>query len=127
MAAQQMGHLLHNVKAERSGRPAKIGLISKDSIEYVEPDQIIMCEASSNYTVVYLEDGRQRVISKTLKEFEEMLTPFGFFRSHNSYVVHLKHVREYVKTDGGYLVMKNKFKAPVSKNKKEQLLSLLSV
>lgn len=127
VAAQQMGQLLHNVKAERSGWPAKIGLISKDSIEYVEPDQIIMCEASSNYTIVYLEGGLQRVISKTLKEFEEMLTPFGFFRPHNSYVIHLKHVREYVKTDGGYLVMENKLKVPISKNKKERLLALLSV
>lgn len=84
VAVQQMGQLLQNVKAERSGWPAKIGLISKDSIEYVEPDRIIMCEASSNYTIVYLDDGPQKVISKTLKEFEEMLTPFGFFRPHNS-------------------------------------------
>ncbi len=123
----QLNQLIKNVQAERNGHPGKIGLISKESIEYVEPEQIVLCEASSNYTIVHLEDGGKRLISKTLKEFEEMLEPFGFYRPHNSYVIQLRRVKEYIKTDGGYLVMKNKQRVPISKNKKEQLLALLSV
>jgi two-component system LytT family response regulator len=65
------------------------------------------------------------VISKTLKEFEEMLIPFNFFRPHNSHLVNLNHVREFIRGDGGYLVMENKMKIPVSKNKREELLGLL--
>lgn len=118
--------LLNNVEAERTGKSGKIGLASKESIEFVEPSEIIVCEASSNYTIVHLQDGTQKVISKTLKDFEDMLLPFGFFRPHNSYLINLSMVNEYVKADGGYLIMSNKLKIPVSKNKKEQLLSKLS-
>lgn len=127
LPTDQLNQLIKNVKAERSGLPGKIGLVSKEAIEYVEPEQIVLCEASSNYTVVYLADGSKRLISKTLKEFEEMLAPFGFYRPHNSYVIQLRQVKEYIRTDGGYLVMKSQQKVPISKNKKEQLLTLLSV
>lgn len=127
VSAIQMNHLLQNLQAERNGRPNKVGLISKESIEYVDPDQIILCEANSNYTQVYLTSGSKRLISKTLKDFEDMLMPLGFFRVHNSYVINLAHVKEYIRSDGGYLVLKNQFKVPISKNKKEQLLELLSV
>lgn len=127
VSAIQMNHLLQNLQAERNGRPNKVGLISKESIEYVAPEEIILCEASSNYTQVYLAGGSKRLISKTLKDFEDMLLPLGFFRAHNSYVINLGHVREYIRSDGGYLIMMNQFKVPISKSKKEQLLGLLSV
>jgi two-component system, LytTR family, response regulator len=54
-----------------------------------------------------------------------MLIPFNFFRPHNSHLVNLNHVREFIRGDGGYLVMENKMKIPVSKNKREELLGLL--
>lgn len=126
LSSLQMEHLLQNVRAERNGRPGKVGLVSKESIEYVDPAQILLCEANSNYTLVHLEQEKPRLISKTLKEFENMLMPYGFFRTHNSFVINLKHVKEYVRSDGGYLIMKNKTKVPVSKNKKDELLTLLS-
>jgi two-component system LytT family response regulator len=127
ISSHQMDQLFSNVDAERSGRPGRIGLASKDSIEFVDPAIIILCEASSNYTIVHMDDSPQKIISKTLKEFEELLQPFGFFRPHNSFVINLSQVTEYIKADGGYLLMKNKMKVPVSKNKKDQLLSLLAV
>ncbi|PHN05425.1 LytR/AlgR family response regulator transcription factor [Flavilitoribacter nigricans] len=126
LSSMQMDQLFQNVRAERNGRPGKVGLISRDSIEYVDPEQIILCEASSNYTLIHLMGEPTRLISKTLKEFETMLQTFGFFRAHNSYVINLAHVKEYVRSDGGYLIMKNKVKVPVSKSKKEELLMLLS-
>ncbi len=51
-----------------------------------------------------------------------MLVPFNFFRPHNSFLVNMNEVREYVKSDGGYLVLKNKQKVPVSKSKRERLM-----
>ena len=101
-------------------------MASKESIEFVDPNEIIVCEANSNYTNVYLAEGRKRVISKTLKEFEEMLTQFDFFRPHNSHLINLGRVKEFIRGDGGYLVMENKMKIPISKNKREMLLQLLS-
>lgn len=124
--AEQIEALLNNVQAERKGKRGKIALTSRESIEFVDPQDIIVCEASSNYTTVFLTDGRKRVISKTLKEFEDMLVPFDFFRPHNSHLVNLDMVKEFIRGDGGYLVMENKMKIPVSKNKREELLQLLS-
>jgi two-component system LytT family response regulator len=120
--AEQIDTLLANVRERKRGR---IALASKESIEFVDPQDIVACEANSNYTNVYLSEGKKRVISKTLKEFEEMLTPFDFFRPHNSHLINLNHVREFIRGDGGYLVMENKMKVPVSKNKREELLHLL--
>jgi len=123
--SEQINVLLDNVGENRRGKRGKIALASKESIEFVDPFDIIACEANSNYTNVYLNEGKKRVISKTLKEFEEILTPFDFFRPHNSHLINLNHVREFIRGDGGYIVMQNKMKVPVSKNKREELLQLL--
>jgi two-component system LytT family response regulator len=119
---EQIDVLLSNVKESRKGNRGRIALASKESIEFVDPNDIIACEANSNYTNVYMCDGKKKVISKTLKEFEEMLTAFGFFRPHNSHLINLSRVREFIRGDGGYLVMENKMKIPVSKSKREELL-----
>ena len=119
----QIASLLQNLKSESStGRPDKITLATKESLELVAPEEITYCESDSNYTMVYLKDGRKKLISRTLRDFEEMLTKFNFFRPHNSFLVNMNEVREYVKTDGGYIVLKNKQKIPVSKSKREGLM-----
>jgi len=124
--SEQIDLLLNNVQAERKGKRGRIALASKESIEFVDPNDIIVCEANSNYTNIYLVEGRKRVISKTLKDFEEMLLQFDFFRPHNSHLINLGRVKEFIRGDGGYLVMENKMKVPVSKNRKEELMQLLS-
>jgi two-component system LytT family response regulator len=124
--SEQIDLLLNNVQAERKGKRGRIALASKESIEFVDPNDIVVCEANSNYTNVYLVEGRKRVISKTLKDFEEMLVQFDFFRPHNSHLINLGRVKEFIRGDGGYLVMENKMKIPVSKNRKEELMQLLS-
>lgn len=124
--SEQIDALLNNVQAERKGRRVRVALASKESIEFVDPHDIILCIASSNYTEVYLTNGTKRVISKTLKEFEDLLAPYDFFRPHHSHLVNLNRVREFVRGDGGYLVMENKMQVAVSKSKREELLTLLS-
>jgi two-component system, LytTR family, response regulator len=123
--SEQIDVLLNNVHAEKKGRVGKIALASKESIEFVDAPEIICCEANSNYTNVYMSEGRKRVISRTLKEFEDMLSPHNFFRPHNSFLVNLNQVREFIRGDGGFLVMENKMKIPVSKSRREELLALL--
>lgn len=119
----QITSLLQNLRAEaETGRPEKITLATKESLELVAPEEIVYCESDSNYTMVYLTDGRKKLISRTLRDFEEMLTPFNFFRPHNSFLVNMNEVREYVKTDGGYIVLKGKQKIPVSKSRRERLM-----
>jgi two-component system LytT family response regulator len=122
---EQMQALFENVRAEKRGLPGKIALATKESIEFVEASDIVCCGSDSNYTMVYLTGNRKRLISKTLKEFEDLLTPFRFFRPHNSHLVNLDRVRELVRGDGGYLVMENEMKIPVSKNRREGLMEVL--
>jgi two-component system LytT family response regulator len=124
--SEQIEVLLNNVQAEKKGKVGKIALASKESIEFVDPQQIICCEANSNYTNIFLVDNRKKVISKTLKEFEDMLSLYQFFRPHNSFLINLRRVNEFIRGDGGYIVMENKMKIPVSKTKREELMELLA-
>jgi len=124
--ADQIEVLLDNVQAEKKGTIGKIALASKESIEFVNAMEIIYCEANSNYTNVYMTDGKKKVISKTLKDFEELLSGHHFFRPHISFLINLTRVKEFIRGDGGYLLMENKIKIPVSKNKREGLLTLLA-
>lgn len=123
ISSEQLKVLFSNIK-EDNDAPIKIALATKESIEFVQPHEIIACEADSNYTRVFLADGRKKLISKTLKEFEELLGEHHFFRSHHSHLVNTNHIKEYVRTEGGYLLMSNKLSIPVSRSKKEEVLRL---
>ena len=103
----------------------KIALATKESIEFVDPDEIIACSSDSNYTMIFLVGDRKKIISKTLKEFEQLLTPYGFLRTHYSHLVNVNHIKEYVRADGGYLLLTNNKEIPVSRNRKEDLLKMI--
>lgn len=122
---QQIELLFRNIQLEQTGKPGLIALATKESIEFVEPDEIVLCASDSNYTMVHFRDGRKKLISRTLKEFDLMLNKYHFFRPHHSYLVNLRQVKEYIRTDGGYLLMRNKMTIPVSKSKREDFLRLL--
>jgi len=123
ISSKQLDVLFSNIRKDGKSS-GKIALATKESIEFVLPDDIVTCSSDSNYTIVYLKDGRRKLLSRTLKDFEELLTEFNFFRTHHSHLANLNHVREYVRSDGGYLVMSNKMNIPVSRSKKEELLNL---
>ncbi len=120
--SSQLEVLFSNIKEEQRGRPGKIALATKESIEFVSPEEIVVCSSDSNYTMIYLESGRKKLISRTLKDFEELLSGYSFFRVHHSHMVNLQHVREYIRSDGGYLIMSNQLKLPVSRSRREELL-----
>ena len=110
-----------------AAKPAstKIALATKESIEFVLPEEIILCSSDSNYTMIYLTNGRKKLISRTLKDVEAWLLPHGFYRAHNSHLVNLRHIKEYVRADGGYLLLSNGNSLPVSRNRKEDLLKMI--
>ncbi|MEO1262820.1 MAG: LytTR family DNA-binding domain-containing protein [Bacteroidota bacterium] len=100
----------------------KIALATKERIEFVNPDDIILCSSDSNYTNIFLTNNRKKIISRTLKDVEEWLAPHGFFRAHHSHLVNLQHIREFVRADGGYLILSNGKTLPVARNRKDDLL-----
>ena len=103
----------------------KVIIHSQEELAIIEIDDIISCEASSNYTIFHLKEDRQLVSSETLKHYDELFQDRGFFRTHHSHLVNLSFVKSFVKIDGGYLVLKNGTELPVSVRKKEQLNKIL--
>jgi two-component system LytT family response regulator len=118
----QLKVLFSNIQEEQQGRSGKIALATKESIEFVFPEEIIVCSSDSNYTMVYLQNGRKKLISRTLKDIEELLSGHQFFRVHHSHLVNLTHVKEFMRNDGGYLIMSNQMSLPVSRSRREELL-----
>ena len=99
----------------------KIVLKTSESIHVIEVKNIIRCEADINYTHFHLENGQRLLVSKTLKEYAEMLVPSGFFRTHQSHLVNLEHVLRFDKGEGGHLVMDDDSIIPVSTRNREAL------
>jgi two-component system LytT family response regulator len=116
---QKISTLLSNLEKLK-----KIILKTSESIHIVNVRQIIRCQADVNYTTFYLEGGETLLVSKPLKEYDELLSGAGFFRTHQSHLVNLEHILRYDKKDGGYLYMDNKSMVPVSIRKKEELFRL---
>jgi two-component system LytT family response regulator len=102
----------------------KIALPSAEGLDFVVPTEIVRCESQSNYTNVYFTTRRKVLVSRTLKEIEEMLQGHGFYRVHHSHLVNLNSISRYVKGSGGYLVMEDKAEVPVSRSRKDGLLAL---
>lgn len=104
----------------------KIVLKTSESIHLVEVDSIVHCESDKNYTVFYIYEKPEIIVSRTLKEYEELLSEYGFFRVHQSHLVNLSFIGHFDKRDGGFLVMKDGSKVPVSSRKREYLIEKLN-
>jgi two-component system LytT family response regulator len=102
--------------------PDRIALHTQDKIHFIEVEDIMRCMADGNYTRFYLAGGISLLVAKTLKDYDRLLSAADFLRVHQSHLVNMKHVKEYIKTDGGYLVMQDGMKIPVSTRKKTEVL-----
>ncbi len=102
----------------------KIVLRTTESIHIVHLKNIIRCEADVNYTTFYIDTGVKLLVSKTLKDYSDLLEPSGFFRTHQSHLVNLEHILRYDKADGGHLVMADDSIVPVSSRRKDELFKL---
>lgn len=106
-------------------RMKRIILRTADSLQIVEVGDITRAEADSNYTHFYLSGGRHIIVSRTIKEFDAMLSSSGVIRVHQSHLVNLISVDRFMKHDGGYLLLKDGTSIPVSPNLKKKVLEAL--
>jgi two-component system LytT family response regulator len=104
----------------------KIALNTSDGLQFVKPEQIIRCESLSNYTKIYLKSNQKITIAKTLKEVEETLLGYNFYRIHNSHLINLDHIEKFVKADGGYVLMTDGEHITVARNRKEGFIEKFS-
>lgn len=118
----RLQHLMQNLRAT-SSENYKLALPTSDGLFFVRVSEIIYCEASSNYTEIYTEDGKKHIVSRTLKEYDEMLADHNFYRIHNSYLINLNLIKKYIRGEGGSVIMTNGKSLDVSKRKKEGFLA----
>ena len=122
---KNIGLLLENIQ-KKPGGFKKIALSTSDGIHLFEIKDIIRCESEDNYTKFYIKNHKPVLISKTLKEYEELLKDQDFERIHQSHLINLNELRSYIKKDGGFVVMSDESQLPVSQRKKERLQEMIS-
>jgi two-component system LytT family response regulator len=118
-------HLLQETINKPDVLPSRISLHSQDRIMVVDIDQIIRCEADGNNTRFVLNTGEKLFVTRTLKQFDQILERHQFIRVHQSHLVQFRYIQEFQKKDGGYLKLKNGDLIPVSVRKKAEVLALL--
>jgi two-component system LytT family response regulator len=100
----------------------KIILKTTENIHLVDLHDIISCESADNYSIIHTHSGERILVSKTLKEYDELLSDCGFFRVHKSFLINVGHIKRFEKQDGGQIVLTNDMKIPVASRKREELL-----
>ena len=121
---KQMKVLEENLRPA-ANRNKKIILRTAESIHLLEVGSIICCDSDSSYTTVHTVEGDKVIVSRTLKEFEEMLTECGFYRVHKSYLINLVHIKRFDRQEGGYIILTNGLKIPVASRKRDEMLAML--
>ncbi len=111
---------------EQLSTTRKIALPTSDGVSFVNVDQIVRCESDSNYTYIFLQSGEKIVITKTLKQIEESLADYPFYRVHQSHLVNLNHIVKFARDSGGYLIMSDKSNITVARQRKDGLMELFS-
>lgn len=119
----QVENLLDQVNQNNVNK--KIILRTQESIFLIDIQDIMYCESDNSYTTFYLVDGRKIVVSKGIKEYEQMLSVYHFFRSHQRYLVNLNHMIRFDKADGGAIILRSEDSIPVSTRRKQALLDVL--
>jgi two-component system LytT family response regulator len=116
--------LLHNL-AVSNPQESKICFPTSEGFDVVKSSNILYCQADSNYTFVHVENEPTLCVSKTLSDIEAMLPKNQFFRIHKSFLINVNHIKKYIKTDGGSVLMQNGDILDISRRKKQEFLDFL--
>ena len=125
--ASQQTALLQNMLTNMQDTAAnfRLAIPFKEGVHFIRPTEILYCEGVSNYTRFHTEDGKQYLTSKTLGDYEDLLEPYNFIRSHKSYIVN-KNAIAYIDNDG-FIVLKNSARIEVSKRRKAEVMKLMKM
>ena len=124
LLTQQLQLLMQTFR-EAPSTGNRIALPTLEGLQMVTIDTILYCIASSNYTTFVMKDKKKLVISRTLKEIEEMLEDRGFLRVHHSHLVNISEIEKYIRGEGGTVLMTDGTELDVSRSRKEALLKTL--
>jgi len=116
--------LLENIR-KKTEDFKRIVLSNSDGMHVFEIKDIIRCEGDDNYTRFFIQNKKPILISKTLKEYEELLSPHGFQRIHQSHLINMSFVKSFIKKDGFFVLLNDGSTLPISQRKKDKFLSVL--
>ena len=116
----------HGLSQRTKNANQRIALPTAEGIHFVQMTDIIQCESLGSYTKFHLVGSKPIVVSRLLKEYEEILDNYFFFRVHQSNIVNLEHIKRYVKGDGGQVWLSDNTEVEVSRRRKDEFLALLS-
>ena len=125
MLKEQVSQLAQHTQP-KSVLPEKIALTTAEGLVFKKIRDIVRCESDRMYTVVVMADGEKLMVSKPMGQLAEILEGQDFFRVHNSHLVNMHHIRQFVRGDGGYIVMDDNATVSVARNRKEEFLELFS-
>lgn len=130
VAAQKKKHnerLENLILSINNKNQLRIAIISSKETLFLHPDTILFCKSDNNYTTFYLKTGQKHISSKPIFEYEEILSPHGFIRCHQSYLVNSIFIKSWIKADGDRLLMEGEHEIPVARNRKERVKEAIGV
>jgi two-component system, LytTR family, response regulator len=101
----------------------RIVLSTQKGLIFINEKEILYCESKGNYTTFFTINDRQILVSRQIGEFEDLLPVANFMRIHDRFIVNLRHIKEYIRSDGGELLLENGMRLPVAVRRKEEFVS----
>lgn len=120
-------HQIELLKSNINGIVHKIAVPTSDGVKFLKIDEIIHCKSDGCYTVFYLEGKKELTVTRTLKEYADILPEDVFYRIHKSHLINVNYIEQYVNRDGGMVVMENNNSLPIARNRKEDFLKVLNL
>ncbi|HEX7903971.1 MAG TPA: LytTR family DNA-binding domain-containing protein [Chitinophagaceae bacterium] len=120
--AENIRALMQNIQLKNAARKMKLCIPSLKGLQIVDLDDILFAESSGNYTNLHFNNQSTLCTSKPMHEYEELLSDSGFIRIHKSYLVNLLHVKEYLRGEGGFVLLSDGKELEVSRRKKDMFV-----
>lgn len=127
MHTQERLHILKDSMNESKSQNNKIAVPFNNGFEFVIIKDIVRIESSGSYSRLFLLNNQSLLVTKLLKDFEDLLTPYRFFRVHNSHLINLEYIKKYLSGVGGQVLMENGDLIDVARRKKEEFISILNL
>jgi two-component system, LytTR family, response regulator len=130
-SGKQSGHakekfqVLKNALGPNKSQEEQIAIPTSEGLEFIPIHKIMRIDSDSNYSRLFLSDGTSLLVTRLLKDFEDMLVPYRFYRIHNSHLINLTFIKKYIRGEGGQVMMQNGDVIDVSRRKKEEFLKLI--
>jgi two-component system LytT family response regulator len=117
--------ILKKSLSDNRSQDDKIAISTAEGIEFIPIKNILHIESKSNYSKIYMPENKSIMVTKILKDFEEMLYPYNFYRVHNSHLINLNYIKKYIRSEGGHVMLQDGTVIDISRRKKEEFLKMI--